>query len=90
MRRSELRCRSLHCLIELRAEFRRRNEQIVGIFKVRQNLVEDKPAVEPVQSHAGQVLQPQVAIAINLRIGQPALQIGCARPAYVASISSGE
>ena len=37
----ELQCRSLHCLIELRAEFRRRNEQIVGVFEVRQNLVED-------------------------------------------------
>ncbi len=50
-------------------------EQPLGKPRVLQHVRVDRPALVEVQAHAGQVLQPQVAVVVDLRVLEPRRQI---------------
>src|SRR6185436_4358266 len=61
---------------QLLAIGRRGNEELLRISPILQHLVENLGLVIIVGAKAGQILQSEITIAVDLRIFEPRLQIG--------------
>ncbi len=70
-----------HRILQHRAGAADGDEQVFGIGAIRSDRVVDRHFVVGVQIHPGQVLQPQVAVAVDLGSRHPRLKI--ARPPAV-------
>src|ERR1700704_3117695 len=55
--------------------FRLADEEIVGELAVSQNLGIDRAALVEVEAEAGQILQAQVAVAVDVRVLEPLFQV---------------
>ena len=54
----------------------RSDEDILRKFPVHEHVLVDVAPLVAIEPEPGEVLQPQVAIAVDRRIGQPRLEIG--------------